>query len=481
MKPLDMQIPLEGEADAVVDAATTGVAPITIGELSGQLAGLSLPRQLYVLAIWPFFELLFNSLVGLVDTALAGRLGVAATNAIGASAYIGWLMGMLHMAVGVGAAALIARAVGAKHRRLANAALGQALLLATVWGVAIGLLAFAGAPYIARFFRLDDQALALCVTYLRVIAVAAPFSSILLVGAAALRAAGDTRSPFLAMLIVNLVNTASSVLFVFGPAPWGGHGVAGIAAGTTLAWTVGGILIIALLISGRGGIRLRLHRLRPHRHTTRRIIRVGVPSLIESSGMWIGNAIVGRIVGGLAAPAALGAHIIAIRIESLSFLPAIAVGTAAATLAGQYLGLGDRERAKQAVRLSWMIGSGIMTAMGVVFVLFPEPLARLMAPDKPELYELAAPLIRICGPVQFFFGTYLVLASALRGAGDTVVTMAMTYLSTFLVRLPLAYVLAVPMGLGLWGVWLGLCIELVVRGCLYVARFTHGGWLAVRV
>ncbi|MEX0886045.1 MAG: MATE family efflux transporter [Phycisphaeraceae bacterium] len=473
------------EQPVATHAGGAAVADDFVGEgateLTGRLAGLSLPRQVYVLAIWPLLEQLLNSLVSFVDMALAGRLSVAVADAVAVTGYIGWLMGMLLMGLGVGSTALIARAVGARHRRVASAAVGQSMLMAVVWGAAIGFGLWFGGPPIGRFFQLEGETLALASLYIRILAFAAPLAAVLFVGAACLRGAGDTRSPFFAMLAVNIVNVIASVLLVFGPAPIGGWGVAGIAMGTTLAWAVGAMCILYVLVSGRGGLRLHLHRLRPHWHTMRRIIRVGVPSLVESSGMWIGNAIVGRIVGGLGASGVLGAHMIAIRIESLGFLPAVAVGTAAATLVGQYLGAGRPDRARQAGYVCWGVGAGWMAAMGVVFILFPEALARLLAPDEPTLYEAAAPLLIIAGPVQVFFGTYMVLAHVLRGAGDTTTAMALTYGCTFLLRLPAAWVLAEPMGMGLVGVWLALCGELVIRGLVFAARFMHGGWMRVRV
>ncbi len=465
----------------------TGAGGMPRRELSGRLAGRSLPGQVFVLAVWPFFELLFNALVGIVDTALAGWLedqAMVATDAIGVAAYVGWFMGMMHMAVGVGAAALIARAIGAGHRGLANAGLGQALLIAVVWGAFIGGLVFALATPIGRLFGLGPEALMLSTTYLRIVALSAPGSAALFVGAACLRAAGDTRTPFLVMLVVNLTNTALSWTLVFGPAPFGGMGLPGIAVGTFVAWNLAGGIILVLLLRGRDPLRLYPHRLRPHWHTLRRIIRVAIPSALENSGMWVGNALVGAIVGLIAAREAIvglmGAHIIAIRIESISFLPGVAMGIAAATLTGQYLGLGDPQRAKRAAILCWLFGAGLMSLMGLVFIAFPTQLAALLT-REPELYTMAAAPIRICGFIQFFFASYLALSKALRGAGDTVSPMVITYASTFLLRLPGAYVVGYVLGYGLTGVWFALCAELAVRGLIYIAWFFRGKWMTVKV
>ena len=257
-----------------------------VAQLSGRLAGLSLPQQVMVLAIWPLLEQFMAYLVGTVDLSLAGHLDgslqVPATDALGVTGYVGWLMNMVHSSVGVGSTALIARAVGGRHRRLANAVVGQSLVLALISGLLVGVLIFSLAETIGRTAGLKGASLAFSVSYLRIVAVSSPLSAVLLAGAACLRGAGDTRTPFVVMMVVNAVNVLTSWLFVFGPAPLGGHAVVGIALGTTAAWATGATLIVTALLREWGGLRLHLHRLRPHGHTLRRIVRVAVPSLLES-------------------------------------------------------------------------------------------------------------------------------------------------------------------------------------------------------
>jgi putative MATE family efflux protein len=456
--------------------------------LTGKLAGMSLPRQVLALAIWPLLEQVMAFAVGTVDLVLAGRLSpvaktIAGTDALGVTSFIGWLMMLMEMAVGIGAAAIIARAVGARHRRLANAALGQALVLAVLVGVGIGAAIAAAAPAIGRFCHLSGLALDYCVTYLRLIALAAPLTSVQFVGMSCLRAAGDTRSPFLVMLVVNIVNVIASVLLTFGPAPIGGHEVAGIAGGTAIAWAAGCILVVALLIRGSPVMRLRWLRLQPHAHTLQRIVRVGMPNFFESAGMWAGNFVVVKIVGLLGAQADagyLGAHMIAVRIESLSFLPGVAMGTAAATLVGQYLGAGSIPRAKRAALLCWLAGMTMMFMLGLMFICIPARLVWLIS-DAPLHLTLSPPLLRIAGCIQVFFASYVVLSHVLRGAGDTRTAMLVSYASTYLVRVPGAWFIGVHLGYGLTGVWLALCGELVVRGSAFAFFFLRGKWAHVRV
>jgi Na+-driven multidrug efflux pump len=197
-------------------------------------------------------------------------------------------------------------------------------------------------------------------------------------------------------------------------------------------------------------------------------------------GMWLANFLVMTIVGGLEGAGVIGAHMIAIRIESLSFLSGHALGTAAATLTGQYLALGDARRARQAATLCWAAGAVIMGVLGVAFITVPGFFVWLIT-DSPSLTAMSTTPIRICGPIQVFFATQLVLAGAMRGAGDTRVSMWMTTLSSYLVRVPAVYLLGVVWGMGLNGVWLALCGELVLRGLLFGGRFVQGGWTRARV
>lgn len=493
-KGLSTAPPAEALADAAPTAGSPGPpasgakrdpVPAHLRQLSGRLAGLTLPRQVFVLAIWPFLEQVLNFLVGYVDTALAGHMpgkAVAATNAIGVGAYIIWGMNIMQMSVGVGATAVIARAVGGKHRRVANAALGQAVILSLVLGPISGGLVYGFAPDIAGFMELRGESFAMCVQYLRIVGISAIFSSVFFVGSACLRASGDTRSPFIVLAGVNIINTVVSWALVFGPQPIGGHGVAGIAWGTVAAWVVGAVLILIMLARDGGQIRLRWIRLRPHWHTMKRIVRISSASLFESMGMWVGNFLVMKIVGivSIIEHAAQGAHIIAVRLEAISYLPCMALGIAASTLTGQYLGLGDPERAKRAALLCWKYGMLVMGVMGLMFLLIPTQLVRLVT-NEPVLLATAPTLLMICGPVQIFFATAIVLSNAMRGAGDTASTMRLTYISIYIIRVPAVYLFAVVMDLGLNGVWLGLCGELLIRGLLFGGRFFQGKWQSVKV
>jgi putative MATE family efflux protein len=460
-------------------------------QLSGKLAGLSLPKQVFVLALWPLLEQVMNFLVGLVDMAIAGRLpgenaSLDALDAIGVASYFVWLMTILQAAVGVGAAAIVSRAVGASHRRLANAGSGQAIVLGIGSGVFAGAVIFVAAPWIASIFGLQGVAQQMAADYIRITALGIPMCGALFTGSAVLRAAGDTRSPFLAMVAVNLVNVVVSIglggLRVGEDQVIGlGLGVNGIAWGTALAWTVGGLVVLVILLSGRSELRLRPHRLRPHWHTMRRIIKVALPNLYFQLAFWGINLGLLIYIVFLDVEGAYGAHSIAMRIKSISFLPGFAISVAASTLTGQYLGLGDPQRARRATYIAMCGAMSLMTVCSFFFFFMPEMLVSLISPDEPQHVALAAPLLKLAALDAPFLAMHLILYGAMQGAGDTRNTAILNLVFLVLLRLVGAYIFAFPLGMGLWGIWLGIVTDLIVRAIVFYFYYQTNRWAKTTV
>lgn len=450
---------------------------------AGLPAGLPLWRVVLGLAIWPLLEQIMGALIWFVDTALAAHLEQQtqqATEAIGLAVYILWLMGLLQNSVGIGATAIIARRIGAGAYREAEAALGQSITWAALWGMANAVLFYATADLVGHLGYLGEESRGLCSMYLRILAVVSPFRSVMFIGAASLRGAGDTRSPFVIMVFVNAVNLAVSVPLV----TLGDWGLRGIAVGTASAWVVGGIITLRLLARGRGGIRLHRQNLPLTRAISVRLIRISTPALLESLGHWMPTFLTTLIVGYLAKlgmeQSPIGTHNITLRLEGFSFLPGFAFAMAASTVTGQYLGARDPVKARRAAYWAWLYGGVVMGGMGLVFLTVPQLLVRIITNDPLFLAE-APPLLFIAGWAQIGMATAMVLSGAMRGAGDTRTTMIITYISTWGLRLPLAYLLGITFELGLKGVWIGLSTELTIRGLLFLWRFLHGGWTRVKV
>lgn len=488
--------------------------PRPAGIRSGRLAGLGMWASIWVLS-WPILtESVLNWLVAAVDTVLGAGLSEAAADALAGGGYVSWFMGLIGMSLGVGATALVSRSVGKGRMAVANAAVGQTMLLAAGAGVLTLALVWAIAPLLGGLLELNEEAHALLVDYLRTVALGVPALTVMASGIASCRGAGDSLRPLWIMVGVNAVNigvswVASGVdatLSSVGPDgeittrtllanPFSFEmGVRGIALGTVAAWVCGAIAVVLLLMDGRSGVRLRAKRMRPHVHTMRRLVRIATPSFAETLGMWLGNFVVIMMVGWLAIPGLLGAHMVAVRIEAVSFLPGFSMAVAAATLAGQHLGARSPDRARTAALRCALVGAGIMGTLGVLFMLFPAQITGLFTPQETHLRETPR-LIQIAGAIQIPFAIALVLRSVLRASGDATVAMVITWSSTWGIRLPLVYALSgvdIPWGggvienpfpfeLGLTGVWYGLCGEIALRSLLFGGRFAQGAWMRKKV
>jgi Na+-driven multidrug efflux pump len=258
-------------------------------------------------------------------------------------------------------------------------------------------------------------------------------------------------------------------------------GFRGIAIGTVIAYLVGGVLLFVVLLGGRGKLRLYTHRLRPHWLTLKRIFRIGIPIGTESLLAWIAQFLI-IIVINRADPTNVmaAAHIIAVRVEALSYLVGYAVATAAATLVGQALGIRAENRARRAAYLSYAVGGGAMALGSLMFICLGRVLTGFMS-DGKQIADLAAACLFVTAFAQPGFAAAMIFAGALRGAGDTFWVMLLNLASILCIRLPAALIVGWTLHLGLIAIWIVLATELNIRGLAVYLRFWQGGWKHVKV
>lgn len=440
-------------------------------------------RALLILALPVLAENALNILVGLNDAYLANHLPadvrVDATAAVGTVAYLLWFIGLFSAAVGTGATAIIARAIGAKHRTRAHAACGQAMLLAIALGSALGLVFFLGSTVISSLAGLEERPARLAGEYLRLFAPFAPAMLILFVANACLRGAGDTRTPAAAMILVNIVNISLTWSLSHGMFGLPNMGFHGIALGTGIAYAVGAAMQCAVLLSGYAGLRLRLHRLRFHTREMARVLRIGLPAGAEQLMMWSVNFYLVHVVNKIDAVSS-AAHFNAIRLESLSYTTGFAVGIATSTMVGQSLGMKDVVRAKKVARYGLFLGAGTMAGLGLLFIVLSKFFASFISED-PRVSELTAQCLFISGFIQAGFGAYIIYASALRGAGDTRGALYVNLISVVGIRLLGVFVVGQYLQMGLAAIWVVLCAELAARGVLMYGRWAQGKWRTIKV
>jgi putative MATE family efflux protein len=446
-----------------------------------------LRNVMFALAMPVLAEQMLNTFVGLFDTYLAGQIPgreVNATAAVGLAAYVGWLVSMLFLLVGTGTTALVARFVGEGQRDEANRIANQSLLLASGLGIGGFLLIYSLAPSFATWQRMSDDAYPIVVRYLRVESFAHMATAITLVGSAALRGAGDMKAPMYVLSVVNVLNVLVSATLVFGLGPVPSMGVDGIVTGTVTARVSGCLLILAVLARGRGGLRLRWALLGPNVARARRILRIGLPAAVDGAVMWTGHfvflMIIGRLGAGPAGMALYAAHIVVIRLEGFTYLPASAWSAATATMIGQALGAAKTARARRVAHEGALQCGLLCGAIGVMFFVLAAPIASLMNKDA-GVVAATVPILKLVAVFQVFLSSSIIYTGALRGAGDTRYPLLFTLATLLLVRLPLGWLLGIGLQLGLIGAWIAVCVDMVIRAILPLARYVRGRWVATRV
>ncbi|HIN84097.1 MAG TPA: MATE family efflux transporter [Phycisphaerales bacterium] len=469
---------------------------------SGSLAGKTMWGAIWFLAIPILIQQILIACVGLADKIFAGALPedvvLPALDAIGIGSYIGWFISVAVSGVGIGAQALIARAMGSGNSKDGRKVLGQSLTLAFVWGCFVAVVLWYCAEPLGELCQLSAPAKVYLVQYIQVLAIGMPACSVMTTGAMALHGSGDTFRPALVTVVVNIVNVFFSWglsgadirfgdSFYSNPFSWDLH-VIGIAIGTSVAYLVGGVLIVLVLLRGVKDLKLHPSDLLPDFALFWRISKIGIPNFFEGLSMWAANLFVLQFIGQIAANMAMkvdgdepviqglqGAHVIGVQWESFSFLPGFAIGVAAGTLAGQYLGANNENQARKAVMACVLLAVLFMGTLGLVMMFAGHSLTAFIS-NEPMHLELVPQLLFIAGITQMGFAVMMVIRQALKGVGDTMWTFAITTISSWGIRLPSAWFLGVYLELGLVGIWYALCGEMIIRGTMFFLRFKYGKW-----
>lgn len=433
------------------------------------------------LALPALAEQLLGVMVMLVDVWLTGRFLKHAPElaAIGLMAYTLWLLTCMFDFVAIGATAMTARFAGAGNRRSANYVANQATFVGAVMAVGVtAAVYFAARPFVS-VMQLEGQAADLAVRYIVIMVPVLPAIMLHRVGIACLRGVGDMFTVFWLMAVVNVVNVVVSSALVIGIGPAPRLGWDGLAIGTASAHLVGGLLMAAMLVRGYRGLKLQCRFLKPNRDMITRLLRIGVPGgtdifLLIFCHMWYVS-----IINGLG-DAAAAAHNVAVRLESLAFLPGSAFAMAAMTLAGQFLGARDHRRAGRSVLEATLAACGVMMVPAVLFVTLGFTLASVfLDPSQVDIARQVAALLRISAMGLLPMCLMMVLSGALRGAGDTRWPLAIGMLGMLALRIPGAYLLS--SFIGVEGAWYAALTDLCVRSVLVVYRFRHGGWKHIKV
>lgn len=439
-------------------------------------------RSILIHMAWPVMaERVSLSLLAAVDALLVGRyVGADGVAAVGIGGLLLWLPLVGAVGAETGATALVAREVGAGSPPAAQRSAQAAMLTALLWGVAAALLIAVPAPLLMRLMGAEGDVGPLGANYLRLAAGGVPFLMVMYAANGALRGLGNTILPMLTLLVVNVINLIVAFGLISGVIGVE-LGVAASGIGYAAAGIAGAAVALVMIGHGTGRFRLRLSAasLRPGRAAVGRFLHLALPVALEEF-QFIGAFLVYTRIITSAGTDAVAAHTIALRLLDVVIVPGFALGIATTALVGQAMGLGRPELAEDVARASRWVGLRVMTGMAVVLAAVSPLAARLFVRD-PAVIATAGELLRIFALGMPAIGLHATVAGALRGAGDVRYPLAATTVTTWLIRIPAAWVFAVTIGWGAPGAWIGAVLDNAVRAALILPRFASGRWKRARV
>ena len=429
---------------------------------------------------WPvIISQMSSTLMGVVDTAMVGRLGATELAAVGFAHIWTWTLFSLFIGTATGVQTFVAQHHGAGDEARCGAWVWRALTLVVPLAAVVAAGVGFSAPFLLAALGPSPELQAKALEFL-------PGRLLGLVGTVVafgwvsfFRGIGDTRTPMLGAVLANLVNVTLGYGLIFGELGFPRLGV----AGSGLAMAVGEWSLALFLgaAASRRGVRVRYGTtpIVARAAELRRVLRTGLPIggqwVLDMSAFAVFTTLVARM-----GDASMAASQAFISLLSLSFMQASGLSVAAATLVGRYVGAGDPAAAERSFRTALGLAGALGASVALLFVAIPETLLGLFSEDAGVL-ALGGPLLALGAGFQLLDALGIAASGALRGAGDTRWPfLAQAGLAWFLF-LPAAWLFGITLGGGLTGAWAGGLVYVAGLALAFIWRFRAGAWRRIRI
>lgn len=416
-----------------------------------------------------------------IDASMVGRLGAEESAAIGLVSSSTWLMGGLCSAAGIGFTVQIAHKIGADKKAEARNIVKIGLITTLIFSTAVMLAGAAISGALPGLLGGGKELRRGASSYFLVYSLFMPAFQINSVAGGMLQCSGNMKIPGMLNIIMCFLDVAYNFLLIF-PAReieiFGSRitvfgadlGVTGAALGTALAELTSALLMLYFLLVRSESLHLRKGEgVKFSAAELKKALRISLPVGAEQVIMCSAYIAATKIVSPLGT-VSIAANSFSVTAESLCYMPGYGIGSAATAIVGQSIGAGRKDMAK---RLGWMsvaLGMLLMAVTGFLMYMNAHYMIGFLT-DDPEICRLGARVLRTEAFAEPMYAASIVVSGVLRGAGDTFIPSCLNFCSMWLVRLPLSMFLAPRYGL--MGVWLAMCIELCVRGALFLIRMAR--------
>jgi len=426
-------------------------------------------REIVTLALPVVLSSLLQRSVSVVDIFLVGGLGATAIAAVGLGQLLIFISMTVIWALSSGTTVVIAQLYGGRRQSDAARIAFQSILLCIGLSILISLSGGFFGHEGARFLGAEPDVMDLADGYIKIIFAVFGFTALVNVLCNILYGVGDTRTPLVAAVLVNILHVLIAYPLIYGH--WGAPrlGIIGAAIAIGISEGTGTLILLGRLY--RRGI---IHAGRFNLSLLKEVIRIGLPVFGDRALQQAGQTLYLKMIL-LYGTTAYAAHQVGLSIEALSFMPGFGLSIAVTTAVGQSLGANRRDRATLVNSEANRFAVILMAGMGMVFFFFPYLLLRLFTADE-EVIRLGTLFLKIVAVLQVPLAITMVLSGSLKGAGDTGYLLFTTVVGSWLVRVPLAYLFAVVLHFSLAFVWSVMVVDWVVRMTLLLVRYRSNRW-----
>lgn len=421
-----------------------------------------------------------QTLMGLVDTLMVGRLGAEALAAVGLATLLFSALAMSLKHADVAAQTITARRVGEGRDSEVGAVLTTALSVAFAVGTLLMLVGLLWPHALMSLVSQDPEVRHLGEHYLRFrYAGMLPLLAFFMIKAV-FDGIGWTRTGMFVGIGMNLANVGLNWVFIYGKLGAPEMGVAGAALASTVSAALAAIVILAAIL--RPPVRRRfgiLHGSHFQKRLIRPFVELGWPPAVQTLGNVLALLAFFFILGRISTVAVATGNVV-LRIAALSFMPGVGVSIALQTLVGQSLGRRDKAGARRSIYVGVGLAVVVMGLFGLVFLFWPGGLMRLFSPSE-ELISAGKPILRVMGLVQIIDAVGLSLSGAMRGAGATRPVMMVDILTGFVMLPPLTWLFGITLGGGLLGAWWALLTWFTLYAVGMVVIFLRNDWEGIKV
>ena len=431
-------------------------------------------RAIFLLAVPMVLEMALESVFAVTDVFFVARLGADAVAAVGLTESLLTVIYAVAIGLGIGVTATVARRIGEHDPEGAARVAVQALIVAVIGSAVVGAAGVVLAPRLLAAMGGSPTVIAIGGGYTRVMLGGEATIVLLFVVNAVFRGAGDAAIAMRVLWLANGINILLGPCLIFGLGPFPALGVTGAAVATTIGRGIGVLYAVGRLLRPGSRVPVRARHLRLDVGVMARLLRLSAAGALQALvGMVSWIALV-RIVATFGSEALAG-YTIGIRVVIFALLPSWGLSNAAATMVGQALGAANPERAERAVWRTARYNVVFLGVMGTLFVVFARPIVALFS-SEPAVLAAGTDCLRV---IAFGFPLYAygqVLTQAFNGAGDTTTPTAINIGVFWLWEIPLAYLLALPLGHGVDGVFLSITIAFSTLAGVSALLFRRGRW-----